>query len=45
MRSLILGLRKVLERNHPVLQVIENTAKISWLGVWDDFGNWFVTAA
>ncbi|MGH9140978.1 MAG: hypothetical protein ACRD2I_07540 [Vicinamibacterales bacterium] len=24
--------RKVLERNHPVLQIVENTGRISWLG-------------
>jgi len=28
-----------------VLQIIENTGQISWLGVRDDFRNWFVGSA
>jgi len=31
--------------NHPALQAIENTWEIVWLGIWDDFRNFLVTAA
>jgi hypothetical protein len=37
--------RRFGEENHPVLQVIDNTGEILWLGVRDDFRNWLLTAA
>ena len=39
------SVRLFRERNHPVLQVVENTRQISWLGVRDGIRNWLVTAA
>jgi hypothetical protein len=37
--------RRVLKWNHPVLEVVENTGRISWLGVRDGIRNWLLTAA
>jgi hypothetical protein len=32
-------------KNHPVLEVIENTGHFAWLGVRDDFRNWLIREA
>ncbi len=39
------SLEKFWSKKHPALQIVENTGRISWLGVRDDFRNWFVRSA
>jgi hypothetical protein len=42
----VIGIRsKSSKVNHPVLQVVENTGEILWLGVRDVFRNWLTRAA